>query len=341
MSMPIRSVSRVWLILLTVFAPAAQATDVAGLYTAQVEVTDRSAAELRRGASQAFEQVMIKLTGAKNPQGIRPLVSRAAEFLFQYTYVDDLETGKLMLNASFDSQVMVPEIEALGLAIWGKERPDTLVYLVIDSESGREIINSDADHPLKEVLQARARARGIPLFFPLEDIEFATGNAASSDWQGIVDSATEVASPYAAPALLVGHLAAGGFGFWESRWAIVVDDEQYQWQQEGDLAELLIEDGADSLADALARRFADPSLLNRTERLVMTIHGVNSVARYASVTRYLRGLDAVSDVFVSRVGDQSIEVQLTARGGRAGLDQSVSFGGVLTPRAAGAYELTP
>ena len=73
----------------------------------------------------------------------------------------------------------------------------------------------------------------------------------------------------------------------------------------------------------------------------MTIHGVNSVARYASVTRYLRGLDAVSDVFISRVGDQSIEVQLTARGGRAGLDQSVSFGGVLTPRAAGAYELTP
>ena len=50
------------LIILFVFAADAGARDVAGLYSARVEVADRSAAELRRGAQVAFDEVMVKLT---------------------------------------------------------------------------------------------------------------------------------------------------------------------------------------------------------------------------------------------------------------------------------------
>lgn len=330
------------LIMLFVFAADARARDVAGLYSARVEVADRSAAELRRGAQVAFDEVMVKLTGLRVPERTKQLTPRAAEFLLQYAYAEDAESNALMLNAEFDANALVPELEGLGVPVWGKERPDTLVWLVVDAIGGREIVGGEGQTLLGDTLARRARRRGVPLLFPLVDIQATSELSTVGTWDDIVASAERLSVPYGVPAVLIGHLRQAPLGIWEARWSLLVEQERFGWQQEGDMVEFLLEDGADTLADGLARRFADPSQLGRAERMTLTIYGANSVERYARVTRYLNELDVVREVFVARVDDRVLEIEVVAQGGPAGFAESVSFGGVLTPVAGqlGAFEVS-
>lgn len=323
---------------------AAQARDVPGLYSAAVPVSDRSASELARGVSAALAQVMVKLTGARTSPGnpaLKPLFARASKLMLSYAYEPAADGRGLMLRADFDEQVVAGEFTSRGVAIWGKERPDTLVWLIVDDGVERRIAGGDEPGQFGEVMLNRAAARGIPLLFPLVDIEESRALGAAGEWPGPATAALNLSQRYATPAVLVSYLRQAAPGLWEARWSAQVAADEFSWSQEGDLPELVIEEGVDALADALARHFADPSMLAAADRLTMTVLGVRSAEDYARLANYLSSLDTVGNLFVTGVDNQAIRFELTALGGRAALGRSIAFGQVLAPvpAAADTYQL--
>lgn len=320
------------------------ARDVAGLFSAAVPVSDRSAGELARGASSALAQVMVKLTGARTSPGnpaLKPLFARASKLMLSYAYEPSADGRGLLLRADFDEQVLAGEFIDRGIAIWGKERPDTLVWLVVDDGTERRIAGGDEPGQLGETLLARAAARGVPLMLPLVDIEESRAVAAAADWNALAAAALRLSQRYATPAVLVAYLRQDAPGLWEARWTARVAADEFSWSQDGDLPELVVEEGVDALADALARRFADPTKLAAAERLTMTVLGVRDADGYAQLATYLASLDTVGNLFVKSVDNQAIRFELTALGGRAALAQSIAFGQLLVPVAAQAdtYQL--
>ena len=89
------------------------------------------------------------------------------------------------------------------------------------------------------------------------------------------------------PSVMLGHISQSSLGIWESEWGLQVGAEKYHWKLESDILELLIEGSIDVLADSLARRFADPELLARAEKLTIEISGIVSVKDYARVCIYI------------------------------------------------------
>ena len=75
----------------------------------------------------------------------------------------------------------------------------------------------------------------------------------------LATTATALSTRYGTPATLVGHLVQTVPGLWEANWRVRVGEDVHDWRAEGDLFALLLEEGIDTLADALARRFADPA----------------------------------------------------------------------------------
>lgn len=327
-----------------VSAPLA-ALDVVGLHSARVAVVDRSAAELARGASAALSEVLIKLTGDRKAALGRasPLLKRASKLLVQYAYESRPGAGETTLLAEFDERVLATELDVLDVTIWGKERPDTVVWLIIDSADKRQLVSGDDPGREGEAVLERAASRGVPVLLPLMDIEESQHLVYAGDWDGLAAAAMALSARYATPASLVGHLRQGEAGFWEANWRLHVGNEDYAWKQESDIVELMLDDGVDMLADALARRFAYPRMSAQAEQLALSIYGVNSAADYARLTNYLKDLDTVSDLFVSSIDKQRLEIRLTTRGGRAALAQSILFGRVLAPVADqnDTYQLVP
>ena len=342
-----------WLTLLIVVAFAlvcysirSIAGDVLQLHRVVVPVTDRSEEEFTRGSSMALAQVLVKLTGNRQigkRTGIGALLGRASSFLLRFGYEQEAESGQLLLDAQFDEQALAKELKPIGVAIWAKERPDTLAWIVVDESATRHLIGGDEPGRLGDVLLERAEARGVPLLLPIMDVEESQHLIYAGDWDGLAATALALSGRYGTPSVLIGYLRQSVPGFWDVRWKIQVGEESFTWQAEGDIADLMIEDGVDSLADALARRFADPMMLAIADKFGLTVLGVQSVIDYARVVKYLESLDAVTDLFVRAIDNHGMFFDVTAQGGRSGLAQSISFGEVLAPidNRADSYQLLP
>jgi uncharacterized protein len=334
------------LLLAAAVSIPSEARDVLNLHRMVVPVSDRSDGALSRGASQALGHVLVKLTGNRRvgaAPGVAGLLKKAKGLLLQYGYEQEAVNGRLMLAAEFDEVALAKELDALGLSVWAKERPDTIAWVVIDDGATREMLGGDEPGRLGQIMLTRGEVRGIPLLLPIMDVEESQHLIHAGDWEALAGTALALSAPYGTPSKLIGYLRQSVPGFWDVRWKIRVGDESFEWQAEGDIPELLIEDGVDSLGDALARRFANPMMHAPADRFGLTVFGVQSVEDYARVLRYLESLDAVTGLFVRKVDNSRILFELNVKGGRPALTEGISFGQVLTPLPGqnGAYKLLP
>ncbi|MBK6660861.1 MAG: DUF2066 domain-containing protein [Proteobacteria bacterium] len=345
-----RKTSKRWMglvvaLLAWVLAGPLAARDVTGLYNASVAVKDRTPAERSRASAAALAEVLVKLTGNRrtpNDASARALLGRASTLLLQYAYANTPD-GSLTLNAHFDERVLERELEERGIGTWGKQRPDTVVFLVVDDARGRALIGGEAPGKLGATLKRKADARALPVLLPLMDIEESAALTQAQDWSALSEAAVGLAARYGAAAVLVGQLHEAGAQVWEVQWRLDVDGETLQWTQEGALADAIVEEGVDALGDALARRYAEPGMLAGAERVSLAVEGVRSAADYARLSRYLDTLDSISALFLRTVDNQRVVYEVTARGGRAALAQAIAFGRVLAPVPASSdtYELLP
>lgn len=314
----------------------AAAADVDGLYRASVPVDDRSPGELARGTRAALSGVLVKLTGDRQAaarSSAAEVLGEASSLLYKYGYADapGVDGDELTLSAEFDPSALRGALERHGISTWGKERPETLIWLLVDEPGQRRIASNDEPGRWGEAVLERAESRGIPVLLPLVDIEAAQVVSGAAGWSDLAEGSLRLSARYGPPAVLVGYLREAVPGIWEADWRLRVGQEDYQWRHEGGMPDLLVDDGINALADALARRFADPAMLARADDLDLAIVGLATAHDYATVVNYLEELDTVAELFVRGVDAQRLAVVVRARGGRTAFDQSVAFGRVLAP----------
>lgn len=332
-------------VLLLALAGPLAARDVSGLASATVSVKDRSLSERARASAVALSQVLIKLTGNRRTPGdarAQALLGRASSLLLQFAYAA-APGGGLVLTASFDQQVLTRELIARGIGAWSKQRPDTVVYLIIDDAQGHQLIGAASPGKFGTAIRTRADLRAVPVSLARMDEEEVAQLLAAQDPQATFDTAVALASRYGVAAVLVGQLRETATQQWDVRWRLDVNEETVEWNQSGGLGEALVSEGMDRLADALVERYAHPATLASSEEITLVVQGVNSASDYGRLANYLGALDSVAELFLRSVDNRQVVYEITARGGRSALAQSINFGHVLAPLPDldDTYELLP
>lgn len=230
LNMPfIRSFSRplagLFLLLCCIAAQAVTKTDI---YTVTLPVPDQSAEARAAAVTEAFEQVLVKMTGqrdvAARPEAQALLASPGrylAAFRYEQKTVTDPETNEsraqTLLQTRFDAQAMARAVREAGLPLWGDERPATLVWLALEDGRQRVLLSAGladdaADEPASfgaealSALQAAAEARGVPLILPLLDSQDRAQVAYADVAGGFVERVLAASERYGADAVLVGRV---------------------------------------------------------------------------------------------------------------------------------------
>lgn len=74
-------------------------------------------------------------------------------------------------------------IRDAGLPVWGQRRPDTLLWLATEDENGnRQIIDDGAKGPVSSRLRELAVERGVPVVFPLMDLDDSVNISVFDVW---------------------------------------------------------------------------------------------------------------------------------------------------------------
>jgi len=323
--------------------PAQAVVEVDGLYQVEKPVSSQNASERTRVMSVALVEVLVRLAGS-DPISSQPSLTRslvtAGRYVQQYNYFESEvvdEAGQLqpqlMLRMIFDADRLRTLLEQSGLAVWGKARPVTLLWLALEQGGTRYILADGQQSEARSMVEQEARRRGVPLLLPLMDLEDQSTVQLADIWGGFDDSVRKASRRYGADSVVVGRLWQDRSGGWAGRWSLYLPDQDLHWQVASTQLKTALGDGMDGMADTMISRYA--LLLGDAEAQAVhiVVSPVSGLDSYARLGKMFSHLDPVTDVdLVSMQADQ-LHYRLTVRGGRRILQQSLSISTLLTPAA--------
>jgi hypothetical protein len=341
------------LLALLMLLPAVplQAALVRDLYEVRVPVSDQSPAELKRAARAGLAEVLVRIAGrtdAARQPGVAELLANADRYVEQYRFEQVAPPAEPVADGAAPAVASAPSLQALlrfarppleqqlrkaGLPVWGENRPTLLVWLAVDENGSRQLVN-EASHPaLVQALREQARRRGLVVSFPLLDLDDLAAVTADMAWQMDMARLGQAAARYRADGLLVGRLGALPGGRWVGSWNLSAEDLRLSVDGEGAGLPEYLAPGIDRIADALASRYAvAPEAGAGVVTLWLT--DVRSFADYSRVLQYLSRVSQIKAVVPLQVAPGEMLLRLEIDGTPAQLERALALDNKLQPEPA-------
>jgi hypothetical protein len=301
--------------------PAA-AMGVADLYTVRIPVDDTSSGWRADAYERGLADVLVRVTGQREAANDPALL---ALFEDPGRLVQGFRREADALWVSFDGRAIAGRLQEAGRAVWGSDRPLSVIWLAVDRGSGeRDLVaapdeappppsarrtsdqesGEDAGEVLRERVEDVATLRGIPVVWPLMDAEDRGRVAFSDVWGGFEEPVLAASERYAANSVLLGRVDAGGRQL--PRWTWYFGGEQRQWRGP-------VDDAIHRVADMMAGQLAAAGEIGTTSvRLVVS--GVDDLKSYADVSRYLESSSVIRELELEEVGGGALTYRLEVLG---------------------------
>ena len=286
-------------------------------------------------------QVLVKLTGDSNIKGrqaIENLTREPEKYIQQYKYRNKpvfrenqltLEE-QLYLWVSFNEQALNSALRNYDIPQWGKVRPGTLVWLLVETGQDRKLIGLEDEGGFTAILDNHALSRGIKLLHPLLDAEDKSLLKEADIRGGFMEPVKQASQRYSPDAILVGNVVQGEAGKWQATWTFLMNEEQKNWNVESDQPDVILKSGVDQLTDILASRYVQAVAYGSQESgIEIIVNDINDFEQYSKVLKYLRTLNSVTGVDVKTVQPGSVTFLVAATGGELVIQRAIELGSVL------------
>lgn len=300
----------------------AHGVPVADLYVADVYVTSESDEQRLSGARSGLLQVLVRVSGTQdvvNAQEVRTALRSPNRYYYQYSYRatdrtfqvgEEILPGRI-LRLSFEPNAVAGLLRDAGFPVWGSNRPSVLLWLAVRDEQGRNLLSEADESTLKSTLNEQARARGLPLLYPLLDLEDTARISEAEVWGAFLDRIEGASLRYNPDSILSGRIQQDPAGQWRASWSIQVDGEWLRFEGAAASTQELLADVIDQLADRLAERYAVGSAKGE---IMLRVEDIASVSDYARVMDYLSNLAPVLDTAVIKLEGSDLEIKLSTEG---------------------------
>jgi len=358
-------------VVLVLLCLPVSATTVKKLYEVSVPVFTQSDNERKEAVSQAFAELLIRVTGRRNialQSGVKALIKTAPRYMRSFRYeqieeklepeaepdlqedivvgVENQESGQLIdplanqtkpekpkpnqyLVVSFDKQAVKKVLWKNKLPVWGETRPSTLLWIAVQDAEQRNLIDVGEPGPMLDYLSKQAIKRGLPLVYPLLDLEDQMNLNVTDVWGGFKDHINNASARYQTEAVVSARLSLNSSGIWQSRWSLYQGNDESSWQINAVDLESAVAYGLDNIADKLAERYAHVSTSSDENATLIYISDVNNLSDYEKINDYLSSLSAIKNIELRQVQANELVYRLELRSNKKVLKQAISLGKVL------------
>ncbi len=323
------------LFALLVAALPLRAAVVNDLYEARVEVGNQSPAELKRAARDGLAEVLVKVSGrtdAARQPGLAAALAGADRYLEQYRYEP---APKLQAVLRYDRPQVEQMLRNAGLPVWGDNRPTLLVWLAVDENGSRQLVNEESHADLVAALREQARRRGLLLSFPLLDLDDMAAVTADRVWQLDMSRLGEASARYRVDGLLAGRLAGLPNGRWLGSWKLAAEELRLGFDGEGATLPACLAPGIDRIADGLASRYAVTAEAG-DGAVTLWLTGVNGFVDYTRALAYLAQVSQVKSVLPLQVVPGELLLRLDIDGTPTQLERALALDNKLQAEPATA-----
>ena len=328
------------LLLLLLGGLSSHADIVDDLYDVRLPVADQSRDARKTVAAQGLEQVLIRVSGNRNPAESPAIVEVLASpepFLTRFRYQrQETEDGdsELWLDMAFSPRQVNSALQSAGLPVWSANRPPVLLWLLVDTEEGRQFVGSDAAVDIAQQLRDEVRRRGLALQLPLFDLVDASNLSSDALWTLSVDQVREASQRYGSPFVLMGRATRLSSGQWLASWVLLDGDSNQRFDSEGDDASFLAT-AIDRVADLQARRYAVQTSGAAVDGRGTLVHidGLKSFADYAQMVTYLESLAVIKHANAAWMSGDELVLDLVLNGDMEKVQRFLQLDGRLRERS--------
>jgi len=281
---------------------------------------------------RALNQVLVRVTGRAGQDLVQQLgipTARAQAMTLgrqfreaEVVTADGQIRLERRLKIDFDPRAVDLLLDQAGLARWGRERPELLLWLAIDPGTGADYLIED--RAIDAALTRASFDYGLQLTRPILDARDRVEVTPADIRGGFTAVALAALTRYGADGLVMLELRQVD-GFWTGRWAWRIDEAEHTFQRSGSNPAEVIDLGLGRIAESLAVRFAVRPDTARSLRL--SISGLERPVHYVEVRRFLEGLTGVEAVRVIGAGSDRLRFELRTVSGQ--LRQRIELTGPL------------
>jgi hypothetical protein len=325
--------------LLLFFVSAVYAAEVDYLYQAEVSVADQGQQERNRAIAEGFQLMLVKVTGNRNighNQSLAETFRKASRYVQQYRYrveadESDAAVERRYLRITFDKQAVDRTLRENGLPVWGKSRPRVIVWTGFEESGRRKLLMPEFDQQIIAMFNRAADLRGIPLLFPVMDLQDQSAISASDLWGAFEGAVSNASERYQADAILLVRIKSGSDGFSGSSWLFIGGDDSRQWEFRGQELGNLIVQGVNAISDHLAGIYA-PAGGGDAQSVNMQVSGLDTFAQLLSVESFLDSQETVQAYQLRQNQADKAIFALSLRDGMQAFIQAVELSGLFEPQ---------
>jgi len=360
-----------FVIVTFLYSEALKAVEVKDLYQASVAINSQNSSDRGPALQKALATVMIKVGGEKSVLAnelIKKSLGNYRSYLNQYQYqqkslqIADEQGNKkqLFLFASFNADKINRLFQEANLPLWGRLRPQVLLWLVDEQGLTRNIISNSSPSNLPFMINEFSAQRGLPIMMPLMDLTDANQIKLSDVWGRFQQPIKDASSRYLAEAIVVmrlsnsslvaldysdqeefeaddcgllcaqTHLKESNYVLdWSLLdWSLIKGQQKFSQQYQGVEPQELLQQGLADITELIYQRYA-LSTTSQNE-FVIEVANVDSLVTYIDVFDFLSELSSVKSITLLSAKGSARRFNLQLLGSKEALLASLKLNSKLT-----------
>ena len=325
---------------------SANADIVRHLYEAEVPVEGQGRKERAYVVREALKEVLVRISGRSDAAALADdelLIPRPTRYMQQFRYrkfksnegipvnpIDGAKPYTQKLWLRFTEKAVAKLLREQGFPVWGKTRPATLVWLVVDDQKQRVLVGNSTQHISRTYIEQEATKKGLPFRLPLLDLADQSKVQVTDVWGNFEDSILDGSKRYQTEAILVGRIYLSFAKTWNTRWSLYSDGQRYDWEvSNSDTLHSAVKEGLSKTGEVLSVRFTQVKAAQESGDIFVQVKNVSDLKTYNKVIKYLKALSVISNVQAHQVNTDDVIFSINSRSGRVGVAQAISLGHVL------------
>ncbi|MCW8901833.1 MAG: DUF2066 domain-containing protein [Gammaproteobacteria bacterium] len=315
------------------------------LHEVEIPVEGQGGEERALAAREALKEILVRISGRAEASMLaedEALVPLATRFVQQFRYrkfkSDEVipeapegtkpYTQKLWLL--FTEKAVATLLRDQGFPVWGKTRPATLVWLVVDDQKQRILIGNSTPHISRTHIEEEATKKGLPFRLPLLDLADQSKVQVTDVWGNFEDTILAASSRYQTEAILVGRIYLSFAKTWNTRWSLYSAGQRQDWEvNNSETLRAALNEGLSKSGEVLSLRFTQVDGSQESDSVLLQVKNITDLKTFNKVIHYLKGLNAVNQIEADQVNPDNVIFRIKTRTGRLGVSQAIALGHVL------------
>lgn len=322
-----------------IFSNLVHAVVVEDLFTIELPVADQTTSMRLDVFNEGFKQIIIKVSGSAEilqHEGFKRPLENSSRYVHQFRYIvrkgeqeDAFDGGQLFLRVVFNQDLVEKLMRENNISVWGKERPSTLLLISFDVNKNATLVSSDTTAELVEEIDSQARLQGLPVLFPLLDLEDRMILGINDVINVNENNIDALAARYAPDAILTGQVIGRIGKGWKGSWQARFSNRVFSWNYQGSSRQDVLHQAIAQLAKTLASEYALQSYQAFEQSVLFSVDQVAGISDHIRVQSYLQSLDAVEFARLVLIDEDKVTYRIKLRNTAEDLHRLITLGYVL------------